>query len=42
MAIDPYHRHSNEAGRFNKDIYDNFKLKLTLCSPGSYKTISAL
>ena len=27
MAVDPYHRYSNESERANEDIYDDFKLK---------------
>ena len=27
MAVDPYHRYSNEAERVNKGIYDDFKSK---------------
>ena len=27
MAVDPYHRYSNESGSANEDIYDDFKLK---------------
>ena len=27
MAVDPYHRYSNEAERDNQDIYNDFKLK---------------
>ena len=28
MAVDPWHNYLNEAGRDNKDIYDDFKLKI--------------
>ena len=27
MALDPYHRFSNEAERTHKDFYDDFELK---------------
>ena len=27
MAVDPWHRYSNESERANEDIYDDFKLK---------------
>ena len=26
MAIDPYHKYSNEAERANYDIYDDYKI----------------
>ena len=29
MAVDPYHRYSNESEKANWDIYDYFKLKKT-------------
>ena len=29
LAVDPWHRYSNEAERYNQDIYDYFKLKKT-------------
>ena len=34
-------RYSNEAERANLDIYDDFKLKITLWSLGLYTNISA-
>ena len=33
MAVDSYHRYSNESERANEDIYDDLKLEKTLCSP---------
>ena len=30
MAVDPWHRYSNESERANEDIYDDFKLKKPL------------
>ena len=27
MAVDPYHRYSNESERANEDIYDDFKVQ---------------
>ena len=41
MAVDPYHRYSNEAERDNKEIYDDFKLKKPFGLHGLYKKISA-
>ena len=31
MAVDPYHRYSNESERADEGIYDNFKLKKFGC-----------
>ena len=33
MAVEPFHRFSNEADRANSVIYDDFKLKKNLWSP---------
>ena len=30
IAVDPYHRYSNESERADKGIYDDFKLKKIL------------
>ena len=32
MAVDPWHKDSNKAGRANQDIYDDFKLNKTIWS----------
>ena len=40
MVVDPYHRYSNVAER--ADIYDDFKLKITLFSLGVHTNISWL
>ena len=42
MAVDPYHRYSNEAERANEDIYDDFKLKKPFGLHGLCKDNSAL
>ena len=41
MAVNPYHRYSNEAGRADQDIYDDFKLRKTF-GLYDYENISAL
>ena len=40
MAVDLWHRHSNESERANWDIYDAFKLKKTFDFHGLYKNNS--
>ena len=40
MAVDPYHRYSNE--RANEDVYDDFKLKNPFSFHGLYKNILAI
>ena len=42
IAVDKYHMFSIEAERANYDIYDDFKLKKTLCPPWLITSISAL
>ena len=37
MAVDPYHRYSNETERNDKDIYDDFKSKKPFCLHRLYK-----
>ena len=40
MAVDPYHRYSNESERADWDIYDDFKLKKNSFGlQGFHKTI---
>ena len=42
MAIDPYHRYSNESEIPDKDIYDNFKLTKTFDSMVYIKQFSVV
>ena len=42
MAVDPYHRYSNESERANWDVYDGFKMKKPFGLHGCYKKNSAL
>ena len=37
MAVDPYHRYSNETERDDKDNYDDFKSKKPFCLHRLYK-----
>ena len=42
MAVDPWHKYSNEAERAKRYIYDDFKLKTPVYLYGWYKMVSAL
>ena len=42
MAVDLYHRYSNESERANGDIYDDFKYTKPFGLHGLYESISAL
>ena len=42
MAIDQQHRYSNEAGRTNKDIDDDFKFNKPFRLHGLLKNITAM